>query len=40
MYGTWNSSFVIFLLVVGPLALLYGRDSRIDDVERRRDYQG
>jgi len=31
---------VILLLVVGPLALLYGRDSRIDDVERRRNYQG
>jgi hypothetical protein len=31
---------VILLLVVGPLALLYGRDSRIDDVQRRRDYQG
>jgi hypothetical protein len=31
---------VIFLLVVGPLALLAGRDSRIDDVERRRHYQG
>ena len=36
----WNSSFVIFLLVVGPLALLAGRDSRIDDVERRRDLSG
>jgi len=33
-------AFVIFLLVVGPLALLAGRDSRIDDVERRRNYQG
>jgi hypothetical protein len=31
---------VIFLLVVGPLALIAGRDSRIDDVERRRHYQG
>ncbi len=33
-------AFVIFLLVVGPLALLYGRDSRIDDVDRRRRHQG
>jgi hypothetical protein len=33
-------AFVIFLLVVGPLALLYGRDSRIDDVESRRNYKG
>jgi hypothetical protein len=31
---------VIFLLLVGPLALLAGRDSRIDDVERQRHYQG
>jgi hypothetical protein len=31
---------VIFVLVVGPLALIAGRDSRIDDVERRRHYQG
>ena len=27
---------LVFLLVVGPLALLYGVDSRVDDVERRR----
>jgi hypothetical protein len=33
-------ALVIFLLVVGPLAVLAGRDSRIDDVERRRNYQG
>jgi hypothetical protein len=33
-------AFVIFLLVLGPLALLAGQDSRIDDVERRRNYQG
>ena len=33
-------ALVIFLLVVGPLALLGGRDSRVDDVERRRRYQG
>jgi len=29
-----------FLLLVGPLALLAGRDSRIDDVDRRRRYGG
>jgi hypothetical protein len=29
-------ALVIFLLVVGPLALIGGRDSRIDDVDRRR----
>jgi hypothetical protein len=28
------------VLLVGPLALLAGRDSRIDDVDRRRHYQG
>ena len=33
-------ALVVFLLVVGPLALLAGRDSRIDDVERRRHYHG
>jgi hypothetical protein len=27
---------IIFLLLVGPAALLWGADSRIDDVERRR----
>jgi hypothetical protein len=27
---------VLFILLIGPLALLYGVDSRIDDVERRR----
>jgi hypothetical protein len=32
-------ALVVFMLVVGPLALLWGRDSRIDDVERRRHYQ-
>jgi hypothetical protein len=33
-------ALLVFLLVVGPLALLGGRDSRVDDVERRRHYQG
>jgi hypothetical protein len=27
---------LVFILLVGPLALFYGVDSRIDDVERRR----
>jgi hypothetical protein len=27
---------IIFVLLVGPAALLWGADSRIDDVERRR----
>jgi hypothetical protein len=33
-------ALVLFLLLVGPLALLGGRDSRIDDAARRRRYQG
>jgi hypothetical protein len=31
---------LLYLLLVGPLALLGGRDSRIDDRDRRRHYQG
>ena len=31
---------IVFLLLVGPLALLAGSDSRIDDRDRRRHYQG
>jgi len=27
---------LVFVLVVGPLALVAGVDSRVDDVERRR----
>ena len=27
---------IAFVLVVGPLAVLYGADSRVDDVARRR----
>jgi hypothetical protein len=33
-------ALLVFILVVGPLALLYGRDSRIDDTARRRRYLG
>jgi len=29
-------AFLIFILFVGPAALLWGVDSRIDEVERRR----
>lgn len=31
---------ILFVLLVGPLALLAGRDSRVDDAERRRHYLG
>jgi hypothetical protein len=31
---------ILFVLLVGPLALLAGRDSRIDDKARRRRYLG
>lgn len=31
---------LLFVLVIGPLALLFGRDSRIDDAARRRRYLG
>jgi nitrogen fixation-related uncharacterized protein len=27
---------IVFILLVGPAALLWGADSRIDDVERKR----
>ncbi len=30
--------FLTLLLVVGPLAYFAGVDSRVDDVERRRQY--
>jgi len=33
-------AIVLFLLLVGPLALLVGRDSRIDDTARRRRHLG
>jgi hypothetical protein len=33
-------AFVVFVLVVGLMALVRGADSRIDDVERRRHYLG
>jgi hypothetical protein len=30
------TAFIIFIVLLGPAALLWGTDSRIDDVERRR----
>jgi len=33
-------AIVLFIVLVGPLALLYGRDSRIDDTARRRRHLG
>jgi hypothetical protein len=33
-------AIVLFIILVGPLALLAGRDSRIDDEARRRRYLG
>jgi hypothetical protein len=32
-------ALIVFLLLVGPLALLAGRDSRIDEKGRHRPYQ-
>jgi hypothetical protein len=29
---------LVFVLVVGPLALAWGADSRVDDVARRRRF--
>jgi hypothetical protein len=31
---------VAFLLIVGPLALLFGADSRLDETARRRRWHG
>ncbi len=31
---------IVFLLVIGPLAVLRGADSRIDEVERDRRWRG
>ena len=31
---------LVFVLVIGPLAVLAGCDSLIDDVDRRRRYHG
>lgn len=33
MFGLF---LLVFLLVIGPLAVVAGADSRVDDVERRR----
>lgn len=31
---------IAFLLLIGPLAILAGRDSRVDETDRRRHYLG
>lgn len=31
---------IALLLIVGPLAVVFGADSRVDDVARRRRYSG
>jgi hypothetical protein len=31
---------VAFILVVGPLAVLFGTDSRLDEADRRRRWYG
>jgi len=31
---------IAFIVLVGPLAVLAGADSRVDDVSRRRGYSG
>ena len=33
-------ALLVFLLVIGPLALLGARDSRIDEHDRRNSYLG
>jgi hypothetical protein len=33
-------ALIVFMLLVGPVALLLGRDSRIDEAGRRRNYLG
>lgn len=33
-------AMIVFILVVGPLAVLAGSDSRIDETSRRRRYHG
>jgi len=33
-------ALIVFILLVGPLAALYGRDSRIDERGRRQRYLG
>jgi hypothetical protein len=33
-------ALIVFVVVVGLLAVYQGADSRIDDVERRRHYLG
>jgi hypothetical protein len=41
MRQTMGMEFVViaFVLLVGPLALLVGTDSRVDELERRRRWR-
>jgi hypothetical protein len=36
--GVFGLIIISLLLLVGPLAVVYGADSRIDDVARRRSF--
>jgi hypothetical protein len=33
-------ALIVFVVVIGLMSVLWGTDSRIDDVERRRHYLG
>jgi len=35
-----ETALIVFMLLVGPLAALFGRDSRIDEKGRRQHYLG
>jgi hypothetical protein len=35
-HGGMEIVLLAFILLVGPLAVFFGKDSRIDEVERRR----
>lgn len=37
---TMEIVLLVFMLLVGPLAAIYGRDSRIDEKGRRERYLG
>jgi hypothetical protein len=42
MRQTRGMEFVVvaFILIVGPLAVLFGVDSRVDEADRRRRWHG
>jgi hypothetical protein len=33
-------ALLVFILLIGPVSILTGRDSRVDEVGRRRTYLG